>query len=137
MVFKNFRDGFIYAGLWLVCFRWVCFRYFETFELLCCKKVLWFFTHVLCCLQWESRNWMFPRPPCVFWGCFQLKCMEICIRKYAYVQVRCLARFISFIKLVLKLKEHVQLKLTVWVLSKYFPNMRTFAMLMILIMTLI
>ena len=57
--------------------------------------------------------------------------MEICIGKYAYVQVRCLAHFISFIKLVLKLKEHVQLKLTVWVLSKYFPNMKTFAMLIL------
>ena len=42
-----------------------------------------------------------------------------------------LAHFISFIKLVLKLKEHVQLKLTVWVLSKYFPNMKTFAMLIL------
>ena len=49
---------------------------------------------------------MFPGPPCIFWRCFQLTGMEICIKKYAYVQVR-MARFISFIKLVLKLKEHV------------------------------
>jgi len=80
---------------------------------------------------------MLPGPPYVFWRCFQLRSTEICIGKYACVQVHCLARFISFIKLALKLKEHVQLKLTVWVLSKYFPNMKTFAMLMTLIMTLI
>ena len=79
---------------------------------------------------------MFPVPPCVFWRCFQLRGTDICIRKYAYVQVHCLACFISFIKLVLKLKEHVQLKFSVWVLSKYL-NMKTFAMLMTLIMTLI
>ena len=131
LFFKCFFDGFIYVGLWLVCFGWVCFRYFETFELLCCKKFCDF--SLMFCVVFSERvaTRCFPGPSCVFWRCFQIRGTEICIRKYAYVQVRCPACFISYIKLVLKLKEHMQLKLAVWVLSKYFPNMKTFAMLIV------